>query len=146
VKFVLDSSVSLRWLLRDADLNDQSYANQVLENLLKDEAYVPSIWWGDITNAIYRSEKSDLLSQTEGEQFFRLLENLPINEHPLPGAQLLRKALDLARQHALSVARAEYLALSILESVPLATVDEELCKLAQLIGVQVYEPQLGILG
>jgi predicted nucleic acid-binding protein len=140
MRFVLDYSLSVRWLRRNGSALDQTYAEQVLSGLIKNEAWVPSLWWIDMANVISRSEQHKLISQVESEQFMRLLEPLPISERFMPGPQLLRKALDLTRQYGLSTDRAVYLALAILENVPLGTLDDKVRQVAQQCGVQAYAP------
>ncbi|NMM28824.1 MAG: type II toxin-antitoxin system VapC family toxin [Glaciimonas sp.] len=138
MRFVLDYTVSMRWLLRDGVLEDQTYAERVLTSLFTNEAWVPSSWWIDMTNVISKSEQNNLISQVESEHFLRLMGPLPINERLIPGPQLLRTTLDLTRQNGLSTERAVYLGLAMLENVPLASSDTQLCGIANQLGIERY--------
>jgi predicted nucleic acid-binding protein len=138
MKFVLDYTVSMRWLMRDGSAGDQQLADRVLANLVKNEAWVPSLWWTDMTSVISKAEKNNLISQSESTQFLRLLEPLPISERLIPGSQLLQNTLELSRRYGLNANRAAYIVLAMTESLPLATVDETLRKAALRSGVLTY--------
>ncbi len=53
------------------------------------------------------------------------------------------EALELARNHGLTVYDAVYLQLSISAALPLATLDDELLAAATVIGVPIYTPLSG---
>lgn len=58
MKFVLDASVALSWLLRDASARDEPYAFSVLKGLRTAgaAAEVPATWGLEIANVIARCE------------------------------------------------------------------------------------------
>ena len=58
MRFVLDASVTLSWLLRDASARDEPYAFAVLQSLRTDgtTASAPVTWGLEIVNVIARCE------------------------------------------------------------------------------------------
>lgn len=138
MRFVLDSTVSMCWLSRTCSPDDRQYAEQVLASLIKNEAWVPSAWWIELTHYLATSEQTGLTTEAASQQFLRLLEPLPIVERVISGAKLLQKTLELSRRHGLGAHRAVYLALTLLEGLPLATLDKTLREAARKAGVQAY--------
>lgn len=147
MRFVLDFSVSMRWLLRSADTDEQKYADQVLASLIKDEAWVPRLWWAEMAKMISGAEQQGLLSQVESEQFLQLLMPLPIVERLMPSPQVFRETLALTRQYGLHADRAGYIALALQEGVPLATTNENSRKAAHQCGIPVWSesPELVVM-
>lgn len=139
MNFVLDNSVVMRWLLRDADGERAIYAAKVLSSLADiHHALVPSLWWLELSNVMVRSERKGKLSPNESHQFTQLVRALPIQEAPIAGQQILQDSLTLARQHALSSYDAAYLNLALKNRIPLATLDADLRKAAIEAGVPLF--------
>lgn len=138
MNFILDNSVTMRWLLRDGSPDNQRYAEQVLSSLETGVAGVPSLWWLELANVVARCERKGLVLQSDSEQFLRLLAAQSIQECPLPGKVLLEKTIALARQHGLSSYDSAYLVMAMHLQLPLATLDAALREAALKIGVALY--------
>lgn len=56
MRFVLDNSVVMRWLLQDGSDERLAYASHVLERLAQgdDEAVVPGIWALEVANVLVK--------------------------------------------------------------------------------------------
>jgi len=139
--FVLDNSVSMRWLLESAKASDQRYAEAVLQSLAEADALVPGLWHLEATNVLLGAEKRCEVEGVEGgeiERFISQLENLPLHVDPLTSHQSFNRTMALSRIYKLSSYDAAYLELAIREGIPLATLDKGLGKAAKKADVELY--------
>jgi predicted nucleic acid-binding protein len=137
--FVLDNSVTMRWLLASGKTADQRYAEQVLASLLENEAVVPSLWCLEVANVLLGAERSGDIEAGVAEAFLSQLERLPICTESATVAHVFLRTLSLARTYKLSSYDAAYLELAMRESLPLATLDKELKKAAVKAGIGLYQ-------
>jgi len=140
VRFVLDASVTLRWLFLDGKAAERAYALKVLDAMKQAEigALVPATWALEVCNVIARAEARDLLSHAQGEAFVELLRNLDIDADAATSSRALSDTLELARRYRLSAYDASYLELAMRQGLPLATLDEDLRKTAAKAGLRRY--------
>lgn len=136
--FVLDNSVSMRWLLTSEKIADQRYAETVLESLIDTDVLVPNLWHLEATNVLLSAEKRNEINAGEVERFITQLENLPIHVDSLTAHKSFSRILALSRIYRLSSYDAAYLELSIREGIPLATLDNALGQAAIKADVQLY--------
>lgn len=136
--FVLDNSVTMRWLFESNKVSDQKYAERVLESLLKVDAVVPNLWHLEVANVLLGAEKRGDTTAGQSEGFLAQLENLPIRVDPSTSHQAFSRILSLSRAYKLSSYDAAYLELAVRESLPLATLDKDLKKAATKAGVSLY--------
>jgi len=141
VTFVLDASVALSWLLRDADAREASYAFAVLKALRAGgvAASVPTIWGLEIANVLARAERKDQITEAQSESFLGLLQALQIEADSATFAQALTDTLQLARRYRLSSYDASYLELALRTALPMATLDEDLRRAALKAGVKHFK-------
>lgn len=140
MKFVLDASVTLSWLLADGKAVDKAYAQKVLDRLKRIDvtAVVPAIWPYEITNVIARAEARAFVSEFQSEAFVELLSELDIDlEIGLPD-KAFTDVLQLARRYRLSAYDASYLDVALKQGLPLATLDVELQKAAKKAGIKRF--------
>jgi predicted nucleic acid-binding protein len=79
MKFVLDNSIVMRWLLNDRDASTQEYALKVLELLVEGgTAIVPNLWALEAANVINKEMKKGYVTQADASQFIALLGELDI--------------------------------------------------------------------
>lgn len=136
MQFVLDNSVTMRWLFGDGSPRDTAYADRVLD-LLDEEgatALVPAIWPLEVGNVITRAEARGVLEEARGTEFLALLSGMAIEPDRESIDQALTQALHLARQHGLSTYDAAYLELALRKGIPIATLDTALCAAADMTG------------
>jgi len=76
-EFVLDNSVSMRWLLESEKKSDQKYAEDVLKSMLDADSLVPNLWHLEVVNVLLGAEKSSEVQAGQIERFISQLENLP---------------------------------------------------------------------
>ncbi|HVB67826.1 MAG TPA: type II toxin-antitoxin system VapC family toxin [Acetobacteraceae bacterium] len=127
--FVLDASVAACWAFDD---EDHPVATQALERLRTDPALAPSLWWFELRNTLMVNERRGRLTTADTTAFLRAVGRLPVTLDPAPGDAAV---LALARTHRLTVYDAAYLELAQRESLPLATLDAALARVAQAEGV-----------
>ena len=136
--FVMDNSVSMRWILASTKKADQKYADAVLKTLVDVDAIVPDLWHLEAANVLLGAEKRKELETADVERFISQLESLPIQVDPATYHQAFSRTLSLARSYKLSSYDAAYLELAVREGLPLATLDGHLLKAAKKAGVDIY--------
>jgi predicted nucleic acid-binding protein len=141
VKCVLDASVTLTWLLRDAGARTEAYAFNVLKQIRSPgtEIQVPVTWGLEISNVIARSELKGALTEAQSEAFLEMLDAAPITIDAPSAAHALSETLQLARRYRLSSYDASYLELALRAGLPLATLDEALERAASKAGVKLLK-------
>ena len=128
MRFVLDNSVAMRWLLQDGSAERLLYAQKVLDLLADDanQAVAPNIWPLEVANVIAKAEAKGLLTEARAAAFIGLLNDMAIATDTKTAAQALSDTLQLARRFKLSSYDAAYLELALREGLPLATLDADL--------------------
>ena len=136
--FVLDNSVSMRWLLESEKKSDQKYAESVLKSMIDADSLVPNLWHLEAANVLLGAEKRSEVDAGEIERFISQLENLPIHVDPLTSHQSFSRIIALSRIYKLSSYDAAYLELAVREGLPLATLDKGLRKAGLKANVEIY--------
>jgi predicted nucleic acid-binding protein len=136
--FVLDNSVSMRWLMPSLKLEDQQYADTVLKSMADFTAIVPNLWRLEVANVLLAAEKRQQLDVKASELFVRQLQQLSIFSDSQTANRVFSDTLLLARQHQLSSYNAAYLELALREGLPIASLDKDLLQAASSVGVPLY--------
>lgn len=128
MRFVLDNSVSMRWLFADGSEADRSYAERILDyfDYPGCEALVPAIWSLEVANVIVKAEQKGLLTEGRSAEFVAILQQLGIRADGGTAPHGMHDTLQLARRFRLSSYDAAYLELALREGAPLATLDHAL--------------------
>lgn len=128
MRFVLDNSVSMRWLLQDGNAERIAYADKVLELLMQEagEAVVPGIWGQEVANVLVKAQARGMVSEARVTAFVGLLQEMAISADARTAERALRDTLQLARRFKLSSYDASYLELAMREGLALATLDGDL--------------------
>jgi len=140
MSFVLDISVTMRWLLPNSRQEDNAYASRVLEALVTELAVVPSIWALEVANVIGKAERKALVTEARSKLFLDLLGQLNIVDDKATVKNALGETLSLTRRYFLSAYDASYLELAMRRGLRLATLDQDLIKAANTAGVLIYNP------
>lgn len=138
IRFVLDNSVAMRWLLASNKKVDQNYSEAVLKTLANAQALVPNLWHLEAANVLLSAEKRGELTAAEAERFISQLESLPVYTDSHTANQAFNRIRALAKAYKLSSYDAAYLELAIREGLPLATLDKSLLKAAKKAGIEIY--------
>lgn len=115
--FVLDASVTLAWLLPD---EESPLAEYVQDLLVEHRAFVPTVWWYEIRNALIVSERRNRLLSPQTESILQGLAGLPIVVDHEPDETSL---MAIARNNGLTAYDASYVELAQRMALPLATLD-----------------------
>jgi predicted nucleic acid-binding protein len=133
MRFVLDASVAITWVMRD---EDYPLADRAFRELQAGSAIVPAIWWYEIRNILVLNERRNRISSQDSAQFLLDLDQLSVTvDFPHNDD----RAMDLSRKHNLSVYDAAYLSLALRERLPLATLDKALAAAAAAEGILFSE-------
>jgi predicted nucleic acid-binding protein len=145
VKFVLDASVTMSWLLRDAAAREEAYSFAVLNALrvAGTVAAVPVTWGLEIANVIARCGAKRRITEAQTESFVGLIDGIAIEVDPDTFAHALSNTRQLARRYRLSSYDASYLELALRDGVPIATLDQDLRRAATKAGVNIFKPPRG---
>lgn len=138
MSFVLDNSVTMRWLFGDGKPETLDYAVSVLDAMKETRAVVPSIWGLEVANVIAKAEAKSWISEARSEVFLDMLQDIDIEVDADTFIYALSDTLQLARQYKLSAYDAAYLELALRKNLPLATLDEDLQKAARQTGVKQF--------
>ena len=136
--FVLDASVTMRWILETDRTRDQAYAWQVLDQLEESEAVVPSLWYLEVSNVLLSAEKGRLIQQIESERFIEQLEALRIRGDTRTSSQTFSRTIAIARSCNITSYDAAYLELSVRTGLPISSLDRNLRRAASRFDIPVF--------
>jgi predicted nucleic acid-binding protein len=136
--FILDASVTIRWVLQDGSMTDRAYANQVLDSLLTAHALVPALWYTEVAHVLRGAEQHGMLGEAAFSAFLYQLGQLPIHVDTAALAALQMSVVAVSREFNLSGYDAQYLELAKRMNLPIATLDKDLRKAAKKAAVPVY--------
>ena len=126
---VLDSSVTLAWVLRDGP---SAPVDAALDRVAEIGGVAPALWWVEVRNVLVTSECRGRLVQEDTSAALPAIDALGIRlDHAPDSTSLLR----LVRTHGLTVYDAMYLELCFRQQRPLATLDRKLGAAAQAEGI-----------
>ena len=134
--FVVDCSVAMAWLFHD---EATAKTEALLKRLADETALVPAWWYVEITNVLAMAERKGRISPAQSDAFIADLSKLGIERDDEAPNRAFTHLLALCRTHRLTSYDAIYLDLAIRRSLPLATLDHDLRKIAKKVG-------LGLLG
>jgi predicted nucleic acid-binding protein len=137
MKFILDASVALLWLVPQTNPSGIHYADLVLTELAKSQALVPSLFALEVANVVAKLESKGVVTEADSQRFIALLGQLNIATASETMAHALGETLNLARRYKLSAYDACYLELALRTGLPLATLDVDLARAATTAGVQI---------
>jgi predicted nucleic acid-binding protein len=126
---VLDSSVTIAWVLRD---EQSSHADAVLEQVTELGGVAPALWWVEVRNVLVIAERKGRLARQDTATAVQAIDALGIQlDHAPDNTSLFR----LARVHGLTAYDAMYLELAVRQQRPLATLDRRLDAAARAEGI-----------
>lgn len=138
MRFVLDASVALLWLVPQTNPDGVDYAEATLAALKHSQAVVPSLFSLETANVITKVESKGIVSEADSQRFIALLGHLNIVTDQATAAHAWGDTLNLARRYRLSAYDAAYLELSLRTGLEMATLDVDLAKAATTTGVRIF--------
>ena len=127
---VIDASIMVSYLMND---EDSSQSVPVITPLLTSPTHVPSLWVYEMASAFRIAEKRQRITSDDTRQYLAYLKILMIDHHHADSAEIV----DIARQTGLSIYDASYISLCLQEDLPLATLDKQMRKVAEELGIKV---------
>jgi predicted nucleic acid-binding protein len=134
-RFVLDASVALAWCFPE---ESSPGAEKLLDSLAGGStAIIPSLWPFEVANALLTAERRKRVSMAQVTAILKKLALLPIAVDAVQVESVFGDVLAVARQGQLTEYDAAYLELALRESLPLATLDDQLRRAARNAGVRL---------
>ncbi len=127
---VIDASIASAWCFPDERTDYTHGVFQAVTSSL--ETVAPRLWAYEIRNSILMGFRRGRISKPDAEQFLASLNELNVR---LSEPSSYDGVFGLADQHGLTVYDAAYLDLAVHEGVPLASLDGQLIRAAQKVGV-----------
>jgi len=138
MKFVLDASVALLWLVPQTNPSGIGYADAILTAMKESQAVVPSLFALEIANVVAKVESKGVATEADSQRFISLLGQLNIATDQATMTHALGDTLNLARRYKLSAYDAAYLELALRAGLSISTLDADLAKAATSAGVPIF--------
>jgi predicted nucleic acid-binding protein len=133
--FILDASVTLAWFFEDEKTD---WSEELLERLRQDDrVVVPAHWAAEVANGLLMAVRKKRIKPEQLQLHWEDLGRLPIDNEPALNTARGEEVLVLGEKHGLTVYDAAYLELARRYQFPLATLDGDLRKAAQVEGVDL---------
>ena len=101
---------------------------------------MPPLWVLEVANVLKIAEKKKRISLEQSEEFFHLLNALPIQvDESLWLVGKIKIFLGMAREYGLTPYDAAYLELALRHHLPLATLDNDLKMAAKKAGIRLMD-------
>ena len=130
--FVVDASIAGAWLLPD---EDNALAERAMIRMAEEDAVAPDLLRHEIRSILLSAEKRERISADFVHSALSRFRGLPLR---LSGPGDDTEVVRLSRKYRLSAYDAAYLALALLEQLPLATLDRRLADAARAEGVDIF--------
>jgi predicted nucleic acid-binding protein len=132
--FIIDCSMTMSWFFPD---EATATAQQIQNRLISEAAIVPSIWYLEVANVLSMAEKRKRTTQEDSAAFLRHLQTFEIHADDTWQHRAFDQVMTLCRVHQLTSYDAAYLELAIRSQLPLASLDNALCKAAKALGLRI---------
>jgi predicted nucleic acid-binding protein len=129
---VLDSSATLAWIYADETTDA---VRQIFDIVAEDGAFVPALWRLEVANSLTGAVRRGRIAVEFRNAALADLALLDITTDPHTDAFAWTTILNLADRFRLTLYDAAYLELAHRRSLPLASLDEELCIAGRALGV-----------
>jgi predicted nucleic acid-binding protein len=124
--------VTLAWCFPD---EASPYAASILSRLRDECAIVPSLWFIEVANVLAHSEKRGRIDADESDEFLVTLGEFEIVSDNGAETRAFDHLVTLCRDHSLTSYDATYLDLALRCKLPLATLDQQLRKIAKKLRI-----------
>jgi len=133
---VIDASIASAWCFPDEQTDYTRAVFQAVSSSAVDSV-APQLWAYEIRNSVLMGNRRGRIGKPDGEQFLLSPNELNVR---LSEPESYDDVFSLAQEHGLTVYDAAYLNLAVHERVPLASLDGQLVRAAQKVGIQIYQP------
>jgi len=128
MSLVLDSSITLAWVYSD---ETTPAVRQVFDRLSQGGAWVPGHWRLEVANVLEMNVRRKRHTASFRDATLADLAQLLIEIDGETDLHAWGATLDLAVRYGLALCDAAYLELALRRNLPLATLDEDLCRAAR---------------
>ena len=136
MRFVLDASVALSWLI---DKPVAPYATWVRQQVRGDNrAVVPLLWQSEVANGFVVAERRGLLGPSDTAQILQNFDAIARSIDIRHESFSIRRTIATARESGLTAYDAIYLDLARDQQLPLATLDRQLAAAAKKAGIPLF--------
>lgn len=124
-KYVIDSSVSLKWSF---DEEDSSVARLILQLFVKDQIalFVPTLWEYEIVNALSSAVLRKKIDDKRASRYLKRILSVKLSRVSM--LDLLPKVLENSQKFQISAYDSSYLTLAIENNMLFVSSDEKLVK------------------
>ncbi len=128
---VLDASLALSLFFPD-----EEYGERVRTIFMNHRVLVPDIWINEMGNALLMAVRRKRKTREDARADIVCLKKLPVEIYP--ASSNMEAIFDVAVTHNLGFYDASYLALAVKQQCDLASVDEALCRAAEIISIVLF--------
>nr|WP_183938633.1 type II toxin-antitoxin system VapC family toxin [Rhizobium paranaense] len=132
--FIVDASIAGAWLLPD---EENTVAERAMARMADEDAWAPDLLRHEIRSILLSAERRGRISDDLVHSALARFRGLPLKLVG-PGDDI--EVVRLSRKYRLSAYDAAYLALALLEHLPLATLDRRLAEAAGAEGIPLLGP------
>lgn len=132
---VIDASITLAWFFGDESTPQTESVLTLLESDW--QAIVPAIWPLEVANVFLLAARRRRVSIAQVKASCRRLEELPITVDFIEMRAAFAEVTETARQQHLTVYDGAYLELALRNGLPLATLDGNLRRAAETLGISI---------
>ena len=132
MSFVVDNSIALAWCFEDEQTQP---VMDLLDRVVETGALVPSLWPLEALNGLLVAERRKRLDANRRQRLTGFLRGLPITLDTETAGQAWTTTARLAERYRLTSYDAAYLELAQRRKLPLATLDVDLIKAAEALGM-----------
>ncbi len=133
---VLDCSVAIAWMFED---EASSYSDSILEMAGAVQFTVPEVWALEVANVLLMAERARRINASQAASMMHALGQLDIAMDRETSRRAMREIYDVARRGKLTSYDAAYLELAMRQSIPIATLDTKLKKVAKQLGIPIMK-------
>ena len=128
MKYVLDSNISLKWVLTEADSDKARRLRGEFQKQIH-ELLAPDVFPVEVAHGLAKAERRGVIPQGDADRLLTNILSTPPQFHPyLP---LLKRVLDIASPARIGVYDCLYVALAEREGCELLTADDRLVRTLQ---------------
>jgi predicted nucleic acid-binding protein len=135
--FVLDTSIALKWFLKDE--SDRVYSLAVLRAITDDRPpVVPFLWYYEIANVVLTQVRRKRIVFEDAAVYLNIIDEMAIEIDP-PNSSAILQLPYLASMHNLTGYDAAFLELAMRLQLPLATSDQALVRAASTAKIPLFK-------
>lgn len=138
--WILDCSFASAFFLPDE--STPAIDNFFRKEKKKNNFFVPALWWYELSNVLLVSIKRKRLQYSDAIRIFSLFEEFDIKTENNINDNISRSIFELSCQHKVSAYDAAYLELAVRKNASLASLDNDLNKIATKCGIRTFNPAL----